>query len=204
MSEGSTASNVLGRGALAGVAGTVVMTAFQKFVEMPITGRSDSYAGRFRREGLPARSRDPGGTTAPEQRDPPGARHDVGRGVRARGASGGPQAVAAVAVFVTVCRGDVLLNRTRAVPATGLVGRGLGCRHDRQACPSGLHGCGLRALPRAGPPVLIGFASTDPELRRAQVLCSPWQARCSQTYAYNAGKVERLLLKSRDTPIHRS
>ena len=69
MSEGSTAANVLGRGAVAGVAGTVVMTAFQKVVEMLITGRSDSYApGRFRREGLPARSRDPGGTTAPEQR----------------------------------------------------------------------------------------------------------------------------------------
>jgi len=31
-SEGSTASNV-GRGAVAGVAGTVVMTAFQKFVD---------------------------------------------------------------------------------------------------------------------------------------------------------------------------
>jgi len=43
-SEGSTAANVLGRGAVAGVAGTVVMTAFQKFGEMPITGRSDSYA----------------------------------------------------------------------------------------------------------------------------------------------------------------
>lgn len=34
----------LGKGALAGVAGTGVMTAFQKFVEMPITGRDDSYA----------------------------------------------------------------------------------------------------------------------------------------------------------------
>ena len=44
MSEASTATNLLGRGAAAGVAGTVVMTAFQKVVEMPITGRSDSYA----------------------------------------------------------------------------------------------------------------------------------------------------------------
>jgi len=42
MRNGSTAANMLGRGALAGVAGTVVMTAFQKFVEMPITGRPDS------------------------------------------------------------------------------------------------------------------------------------------------------------------
>ncbi len=33
MSEGSTASTVLGRGAVAGVAGTVVMTAVQKFVD---------------------------------------------------------------------------------------------------------------------------------------------------------------------------
>ncbi len=47
MSKGSTAANMPGRGAVAGVAGvagTVVMTAFQKVVEMPITGRSDSYA----------------------------------------------------------------------------------------------------------------------------------------------------------------
>ncbi len=30
-------------GALAGVAGTVVMTAFQRLIEMPLTGRSESY-----------------------------------------------------------------------------------------------------------------------------------------------------------------
>ena len=34
----------LGRGVVAGVAGTAVMTAFQKLVEMPLTGRPDSYA----------------------------------------------------------------------------------------------------------------------------------------------------------------
>lgn len=34
----------LGRGVVAGIAGTAVMTAFQKIVEMPLTGRSDSYA----------------------------------------------------------------------------------------------------------------------------------------------------------------
>jgi hypothetical protein len=38
----SLAVNV-GRGALAGVAGSVVMTVFQKFVEMPISEREDSY-----------------------------------------------------------------------------------------------------------------------------------------------------------------
>jgi hypothetical protein len=34
----------LARGALAGVAGSVVMTTFQKLVEMPISEREDSYA----------------------------------------------------------------------------------------------------------------------------------------------------------------
>ncbi len=34
---------VVGRGAVAGVLGTGVMTAFQKLVEMPLTGRPDSY-----------------------------------------------------------------------------------------------------------------------------------------------------------------
>ena len=33
----------LGRGMVAGLAGTVVMTAWQKLVEMPITGRKESY-----------------------------------------------------------------------------------------------------------------------------------------------------------------
>ena len=39
-----TLAGYLGRGALAGVAGSVVMTAWQKFVEMPISGRGDSQA----------------------------------------------------------------------------------------------------------------------------------------------------------------
>jgi hypothetical protein len=34
----------VGRGIVSGVAGSVVMTAFQKFIEMPITGRDDSYS----------------------------------------------------------------------------------------------------------------------------------------------------------------
>lgn len=34
----------ISRGVIAGVAGTGVMTAFQKLVEMPLTGRGDSYA----------------------------------------------------------------------------------------------------------------------------------------------------------------
>ena len=34
----------LGRGAISGLAGTAVMTAFQRFVEMPLTNRGESYA----------------------------------------------------------------------------------------------------------------------------------------------------------------
>jgi hypothetical protein len=34
----------IGRGLLAGIAGTAVMTAFQRLVEMPLTGRPESYA----------------------------------------------------------------------------------------------------------------------------------------------------------------
>ncbi len=34
----------IGRGAVAGLAGTVIMTAFQRLVEMPLTGRNESYA----------------------------------------------------------------------------------------------------------------------------------------------------------------
>jgi hypothetical protein len=37
-------TTMLARGAAAGVAGTVVMTAFQKLVEMPLTQRGESYA----------------------------------------------------------------------------------------------------------------------------------------------------------------
>jgi len=39
-----TWGEALGLGAVAGLAGTAAMTGFQKLVEMPITGRADSYA----------------------------------------------------------------------------------------------------------------------------------------------------------------
>ncbi len=111
MSEAPTATNVLGRGVVAGVAGTVVMTAFQKFVEMPITGREDSYA--------PAEFTEKVFGLAPET---PAARWRLNNAthlalgtmwgaayaVAARAGLRGPRAVAAV--FVTVYAGDVLLN----------------------------------------------------------------------------------------------
>jgi hypothetical protein len=37
-------ATTVGLGILAGLAGTVVMTAFQESIEMPLTGRGDSYA----------------------------------------------------------------------------------------------------------------------------------------------------------------
>lgn len=35
--------NPVGRGVVAGLAGTVAMTGFQRFVEMPLSGRAESY-----------------------------------------------------------------------------------------------------------------------------------------------------------------
>ncbi len=43
-SNPSTLAGTLGRGMLSGLAGTAVMTAFQRYVEMPLTGRGESYA----------------------------------------------------------------------------------------------------------------------------------------------------------------
>ena len=40
----TSAQSVLGRATVAGVGGTVVMTAFQKLVEMPLTRRGESFA----------------------------------------------------------------------------------------------------------------------------------------------------------------
>ena len=40
----SSKAAALGRGVVSGLAGTAVMTAFQKLVEMPLSGRTDSFA----------------------------------------------------------------------------------------------------------------------------------------------------------------
>lgn len=44
MNESQGVAVAAGRGATAGLLGTVVMTAFQRFVEMPLTGRDESDA----------------------------------------------------------------------------------------------------------------------------------------------------------------
>ena len=110
VSKGSTA-DMVGRGIVAGVAGTVVMTAFQKLVEMPLTGRQDSYApANFAQRVLPVRP-----ASAEERERLNYATHfalggmwGTAYGLAASAGLRGQRAVNAV--FATVYTGDVLLN----------------------------------------------------------------------------------------------
>ncbi len=104
-------SQTIGRGIVAGLAGTAVMTAFQKFVEMPLTGRKDSYApADFAQKLLPIHP------TSDRARDrlnyathmALGTMWGTAYGVAAHARLRGQRAVAAV--FVTVYTGDVVLN----------------------------------------------------------------------------------------------
>lgn len=52
----SSVAGSVGRGVVAGVMGTVAMTAFQRFVEMPRTGREESYQPAALVEKLTGRS----------------------------------------------------------------------------------------------------------------------------------------------------
>ena len=111
MTSQSPMAPAVGRGVLAGLAGTAVMTAFQKFVEMPLTGRRESYApANFAQKILPIKPR------RRQQRRAVnyaahfglGAGWGAAYGVAAHGGLRGQRAVAAV--FATVYSGDVLLN----------------------------------------------------------------------------------------------
>jgi hypothetical protein len=108
--ETSVAANI-GRGILAGVAGTVVMTAFQKLVEMPLTGRENSYApADFAERILPVHP------TSAEGRErlnyathfALGGMWGTAYGVAASAGLRGQKAVNTV--FAAVYTGDVLLN----------------------------------------------------------------------------------------------
>lgn len=107
----ASTSGALGRGVVAGLAGTGVMTAFQKLVEMPLTGRQDSYAPADFAEkvlpGSPARAvgryRLNLGTHVAL-----GGMWGAAYGVAARRGLRGPRAMAVVSVVVY--GGDVLLN----------------------------------------------------------------------------------------------
>lgn len=99
------------RGMAAGVAGTVVMTAFQKFVEMPLTGRETSYApADFAERILPIHPRTQQGR---EQLNwvthfALGTMWGSAYGVTAHTGLHGVKAIAVV--FPVVYTGDVLLN----------------------------------------------------------------------------------------------
>lgn len=99
------------RGMVAGVAGTVVMTAFQKLVEMPITKRGDSYApADFAERILPVHPK----TEQGRKRLNWMTHFALGKmwgsayGLTAHAGLRGPKAIAVV--FATVYTSDVLLN----------------------------------------------------------------------------------------------
>ncbi len=113
MSEQAAVQGSLGRGVVAGVAGTAVMSAFQKLVEMPITGREESFApANFAAKILPIEPKN-------EQERQRlnwvthfalGAMWGSAFGIAGRAGLHGQKAVAAV--FAAVYTGDVLLNTT--------------------------------------------------------------------------------------------
>lgn len=101
----------IGRGVLAGLAGTVVMTAFQKLIEMPITGRGDSYApADLAQKLLPIHLRSAKGRWRLNYAThfALGAMWGAAQGLAGYLGLRGQRAVAAV--FATVYTGDVLLN----------------------------------------------------------------------------------------------
>jgi len=111
MSDQQSLAITAGRAVVAGLAGTAVMTAFQKLVEMPLTGRDDSYApADFATKVLPV---NPG---SPRQRTQLnyvthfalGAMWGGANAVAARSGLRGQRAV--LTVFGTVYSADVALN----------------------------------------------------------------------------------------------
>jgi len=101
----------LALGAFSGLAGTAVMTAFQKYVEMPITGRGESYApAKFAERVLPVNKK----RRKQRRRLNYGVHFGLGLGwgaayaVAAHRGLRGQRAVAAT--FAAVYSGDVLLN----------------------------------------------------------------------------------------------
>ncbi len=106
----------VGRGVLAGLAGTLVMTAFQELVEMPLTGRGDSYA--------PANTAEKTLGVHPESQQGRkrlnwvthfalGTVWGAAYGVAAHAGLRGPQAIATT--FATVYTGDFVSNTARGL-----------------------------------------------------------------------------------------
>lgn len=111
MTKKASTAGMIGRGVLAGVAGTVVMTAFQRLVEMPVTGRKDSYApANFAQRILPIH---PAGAQARDRLNyvthlALGGMWGTAYGIAASAGLRGQPAVNAV--FATVYTSDVVLN----------------------------------------------------------------------------------------------
>ncbi len=108
-----TLTSTLARGMASGVGGTVVMTAFQKLVEMPLTGRSESYApAKLVMRLLPVRPRTP----EKRRRLNNVTHYAIGTGWGAAAAlavrAGLRGQTAVAAVFVPLYVGDVILNTT--------------------------------------------------------------------------------------------
>jgi hypothetical protein len=104
-------ATTVGLGILAGLAGTVVMTAFQELIEKPVTGRGDSFAPANFAEKVSGVHP----TTKQGRKQLNWATHFAlggmwgsAYGVAAYAGLRGPQAIAAV--FATVYTGDVFLN----------------------------------------------------------------------------------------------
>lgn len=101
----------IARGIAAGLAGTVVMTAFQKLVEMPLTGRPDSYApANFAQKVLRIEPKDQAGRERLNNlvHFGLGALWGGAYGVAAHRGLRGQKAVGAT--FSVLYPGDVLLN----------------------------------------------------------------------------------------------
>lgn len=111
----------IARGLLAGIGGTVVMTTFQKLIEMPVTGQGDSYApADFAEKVLPIKA-----STARSRSQLNYATHfalgtmwGAAYGIAANAGLSGQRAV--MAVFAAVYTSDVILNTALGLykPAT--------------------------------------------------------------------------------------
>ncbi len=101
----------VGRGVLSGIGGTVVMTAFQELIEMPLTGRGESYApAHFAEKTLKIHPTSKQGRKRLNwvTHFALGAMWGAAYGVTAQAGLRGPKAVGVV--FAGVYTGDVVLN----------------------------------------------------------------------------------------------
>ena len=102
---------MIARGVLAGIGGTVVMTAFQELVEMPLTKRDESYApADFAEKVTPAHTGSPAGRRRLNWAThfALGAMWGAAYGIAAARGLRGQKAVNAV--FGVVYAGDVAVN----------------------------------------------------------------------------------------------